>query len=264
MPLPLIIPIAAAAAPLIAKGVEALGNRSAVKKQNAANLKLAEYQYSKDLEMWKMQNEYNSPASQMQRYSAAGLNPNLIYGTGTASAGNASASPKFDAPRVERTQMPDLSVNPFDIISQYQNIALQSAQIDNVKAQTASTQQKTLNDTIQNSILQSDLVPKQLRSDLMKSFPSMFQAGIEANEYAIPQQRLYSEQQRNLILEEAVKQAVEGTKQSTIKTEQMSEDLLFKKYENQLRQMGVTSSDHPVMRILVRMINELGINPFKY
>lgn len=29
------------------------------------------------------QNQYNSPASQMARYQAAGLNPNLIYGQGT-------------------------------------------------------------------------------------------------------------------------------------------------------------------------------------
>lgn len=34
------------------------------------------------------QNRYNTPAAQMQRYQAAGLSPNLIYGTGSASAGN--------------------------------------------------------------------------------------------------------------------------------------------------------------------------------
>lgn len=39
--------------------------------------------------MVREQNEYNSPAQQMARYRAAGLNPNLIYGQGNS--GNQSA-----------------------------------------------------------------------------------------------------------------------------------------------------------------------------
>jgi len=41
--------------------------------------------------MWNMNNAYNAPVQQMQRLKEAGLNPNLIYGTGTASAGNSSS-----------------------------------------------------------------------------------------------------------------------------------------------------------------------------
>lgn len=41
-------------------------------------------------------NRYNSPASQMQRYQAAGLNPNLIYGQGTP--GNQTVLPEITAP----------------------------------------------------------------------------------------------------------------------------------------------------------------------
>lgn len=47
---------------------------------------------------WKRQNEYNSPAEQMNRYQAAGLNPNLIYGSGQASAGNAGAIAPYQNP----------------------------------------------------------------------------------------------------------------------------------------------------------------------
>lgn len=34
------------------------------------------------------QNAYNTPTEQMRRYQAAGLNPNLIYGSGSGSSGN--------------------------------------------------------------------------------------------------------------------------------------------------------------------------------
>lgn len=48
-------------------------------------------------QQWEVQNEYNAPAEQMKRYRAAGLNPNLIYGSGQASAGNAGAIAPFQA-----------------------------------------------------------------------------------------------------------------------------------------------------------------------
>lgn len=38
-----------------------------------------QYQNKQNIKLWNMQNEYNSPKAQMQRYIDAGLNPNLIY-----------------------------------------------------------------------------------------------------------------------------------------------------------------------------------------
>lgn len=76
--------------------VGGLFGSSSVDKQNEAqrqenelnrqhNLQLAQYQNQENLKQWNRENAYNSPAAQMQRYQAAGLNPNLIYGqTNTA------------------------------------------------------------------------------------------------------------------------------------------------------------------------------------
>lgn len=46
------------------------------------------------------QNEYNTPANQMARYRAAGLNPNLIYGNGQSSAGNQQSAAEYRAPDI--------------------------------------------------------------------------------------------------------------------------------------------------------------------
>lgn len=62
------------------------------------NKKLAEQQNQYNLDMWKMQAEYNSPQAQMQRFSEAGLNPNLIYGQG--SNGNMANAPQKVTPQV--------------------------------------------------------------------------------------------------------------------------------------------------------------------
>lgn len=60
-----------------------------------AQKNLAEYSYTKDLEMWQRANEYNSPQSQMSRLQSAGLNPNLVYGNGSVVGNTSTQTPKY-------------------------------------------------------------------------------------------------------------------------------------------------------------------------
>lgn len=69
-----------------------------------------------DLAMWNRQNEYNDPASQIERYKAAGINPNLIMGQGGITAGNASSAPSSSAPRYNARES-KLSKNFLDFSS---------------------------------------------------------------------------------------------------------------------------------------------------
>lgn len=54
---------------------------------------VADRQRQAELEAWNMQNEYNTPANQVQRLRDAGLNPNLFYNMGDT--GNAKSAPEF-------------------------------------------------------------------------------------------------------------------------------------------------------------------------
>ncbi|AXH74701.1 MAG: DNA pilot protein [Microviridae sp.] len=77
------------------------------------------------LDDWNRQNEYNSPAAQMQRYKEAGLSPHLIYGqTNTA------------AP-VRSTDMvaPQMDTKNVDFITRSQNINQQRLTTDNLAKQ---------------------------------------------------------------------------------------------------------------------------------
>lgn len=65
----------------------------------AANKAEAELAYQRQVEMWHMQNAYNSPEEQMKRFGAAGLNPHLIYGQG--SAGLSQGTPKYSPPNMQ-------------------------------------------------------------------------------------------------------------------------------------------------------------------
>lgn len=71
-----------------------------------ANWDLANLKYRKDLEQWYRENEYNAPDEQMRRLRNAGLNPNLVYGTGTVTGNTTTSGPRFDRPDVEYNYEP--------------------------------------------------------------------------------------------------------------------------------------------------------------
>lgn len=74
----------------------AIGNPGLQWLANVKGRKFSREMYSRQrqdaLADWAMQNEYNSPRAQMQRFQEAGLNPNLIYGQQTESASVRSSS----------------------------------------------------------------------------------------------------------------------------------------------------------------------------
>lgn len=79
----------------------AAGNQTlqAQREANETNIRLANEQMAWNERMWNMQNEYNTPAQQMQRISEAGLNPNLMYSQG--SPGVAGSVSSYNRANVE-------------------------------------------------------------------------------------------------------------------------------------------------------------------
>lgn len=77
-------------ASLIAGGASLAGNMLS----NSANAKAAEEAGKAARDLWREQAVYNTPANQVARLRAAGLNPNLIYGSGSANTGNISTLPQ--------------------------------------------------------------------------------------------------------------------------------------------------------------------------
>lgn len=78
---------------LIGMGVQAGQNKKARRWQEAQINK----QWTRDRQMWREQNEYNSPEAQMARFQEAGLNPHLAVTGGNP--GNAASMPSANAPR---------------------------------------------------------------------------------------------------------------------------------------------------------------------
>lgn len=139
---------------LLGSGAQSISTVAAQKAANAANMELARYQYSKDLDMWNRQNWYNSPQEQMARLSRAGLNPNLVYGNGVAGA-SGSAAPaqmaKFQAP--EMRPVPAVIPDVATALSAYQDFRMKSAQTDNLKAQNDAIKQNVALSVLREKVI---------------------------------------------------------------------------------------------------------------
>jgi len=90
---------------LVNTGLGTLGSYLTSQEQLKQQERLQDKAFNQSVEMWNMQNAYNTPKAQMERYAEAGLNPNLIYGNGVSSAGNASSAPSYEAPHYKGMDM---------------------------------------------------------------------------------------------------------------------------------------------------------------
>lgn len=90
------------------------------------NFLLKQQEQAYNFELWKANNEYNSPSAQMARYQDAGLNPNLIYGQQNTTQAPASASAmafRSTGTQAKKTQ------NAINMINQFGQIVRQAKDI---------------------------------------------------------------------------------------------------------------------------------------
>lgn len=168
--------LAAGAALDLASGLFNTGTQFATSK------KLMDYQNKLNIQNWKMANEYNSPQAQMERYKAAGLNPNLVYGSlGQTAAGNLS-SPSSSGVN-PRTQLGGSASSFMIAAAQAKNMQLQNSNIEEQNNQIRANIAKTNAET--QSIIENTkrmLEFKQSQKDALDYANTMAKLGIAREE----------------------------------------------------------------------------------
>jgi len=122
-------------ASLVGGGIDAFMTGKMNKKSRAFATQMYERQKHDNLAFWGMQNEYNSPAAQMQRFTDAGLNPALIYGQQNTAGPLTSPDvqkPEFNVPRYGEA----LAGGALATIDAMYNLEMKQAQTDNMKLQS--------------------------------------------------------------------------------------------------------------------------------
>jgi len=207
------------------------------------NRKFAEKQsdlaYQRDLEHYRRQNRYNSPKQQMARLKKAGLNPNLVYGDGALtmqSKGDVNYQP-VNAP------MPTGLAN--DIIGTATDLKLRQEQIKNIAADTQSKKNYNYQAGWRNAILSNE-------SDIKARQNTM---GAELYDTQIQIQK--SIEQKNWKEVERIQAQTDfinaGMTKLEVETEKIASEALYMKYRNAFRKLGITDSDHALIRVAYRL-----------
>lgn len=125
------------------------------REANAHNLKLYKMQVKDTERLWQKTNEYNTPKNQRDRFTNAGINP--YFALGEMNSGTAGA---MTTPSPQGAVSPAVYSEPLQHVSQGFNnvsqLALQSAQIEQIRANTDLIKSKTKESNITNSFLSDD------------------------------------------------------------------------------------------------------------
>jgi len=114
-----------------------IGAKRRYKRQVRDQKKMLDYQYEQNLAQWNRENEYNSPEATMARLKEAGLNPHLVYGTGTQ-GNTAASSPDYEAGSVQKQDQTNFDLGQLtqNSLGAFTDTRLKNAQVDNVRAAT--------------------------------------------------------------------------------------------------------------------------------
>lgn len=216
--------------------------------QKEMNMELAQYQFDKNKEMWDLQNQYNSPASQRQRMEEAGFNPNYMAGGGASSTGNASGGlPQYNV------QAPTVDPMSFysKIIGAAQGLlSLRAgmANIAKIRSQTGklNVEEEFLANTKTQRKMGIILSNEQRKTNTNLGDQLLQYRGGGLDQSLINPTGAFHKQRT------ALDAQIENTRARTI----------FQQHRNELmRKYGITTSDNLLFRMGIKALDSIGIDP---
>lgn len=251
MPFPLTAAIGAGAS--LIGGLVGFSSNSST---NKANMELARYQNEWNEQMWNKQNEYNLPVNQMQRFKDAGLNPNLIYGQGNS--GNASSAPAAAGATLRPYTGWNAAIN--SAASNFVALRNSQAQLENIQAQTANTNQDTLNKGAALANIKSNTARSQFDLNIAQKLE---QTTLDAAKANLAQ--IQSQTQRNTaeisFMDFRKELSLAQINQLQASTDKLRNDMDFDQFERNLKRMGIYPGDNLYIRVVGRVLDALGISP---
>lgn len=276
MPFPVAAAITAGAT-LAGTGATAYSQGKLNRKTRLWNEKMHNLVRQESLADWAMQNEYNSPKAQMQRYRDAGLNPNLIYGQSNVSeAVRSTPQPSWNphAPSYEgigRAAQTGLST--------YYDVQLKEASLDNLTArntvllqEAALKQAATVNTLSRTAKTDFELaLATQLRETSLEAANENLRKLRIQNQYTLNEDerktlQLSQSLQEGLvrILGMKLQQAKQPYEIDVLKAQidNLKQDSQLKQLDKELKQNGMDKSPW-WFQLATRILSDIGMNPAK-
>lgn len=223
-------------------------------------------------EMWDKTNEYNSPAMQMARFKAAGLNPHLIYGQGTIA--QQPHEPNLTAPSADPLPI-DTSVNEIGqgFMAAAQNYVAnrkQQTEVDNLKktqdvmdAQITNTNAQTANTlaTTARTTQQTQQAADLWTNTVATAEANLRNTGLQGDSI---EQQIRASKTGQRLSEAQIQSAAQSIQESTARIDLLRQqgetnrlDQEVKKLDIKLKELGLQPSDSPLLRIPVQLYHKM-------
>lgn len=231
----------------------AKADRKADKRYNEQQIALQNLTNQQNIDFWNMQNRYNTPENQVQRYRAAGLNPNLIYGQGTP--GNATPIPAASRPDNRVTSQGDRISQALGSVNDHINTIQGVKQIELLDANIRRTESETQKIGLENKYLSETMGTRKSATEWD-----------EANKVS-----LWKINQTRMAIEQVKFEVAHGSKEAAIQAANLAVEKMQKELEGQallnglreielqLNKIGIQKGDNIGWRLLGRLMNELNI-----
>lgn len=148
-------------------------NKDIAQMANEHNEAMLNKQIQQEWDMWNAENEYNSPAAQMQRYADAGVNPYMSVGN--VSSGNASSMSSPSAQPAAVPQMQGATMMPADMsgLSGLRGIASRFVEMmqakEDIKGKQLDNQGKEIENNYKADMFMVDMFKKMQDAGLSRS-----------------------------------------------------------------------------------------------
>lgn len=230
-----------------------LQTRQNMRQQNEWNREMAELEFQRNLDMWNRNNAYNTPSAQMQRLKDAGLNPNLVYGTGTVSGNTSGQIPRYQAPQLRWDVEPLFQVP--NVLGSFLDLQLKAAQIDQVKANTETTRSVSRLNVLKELLTKPELG---YAGDMafQKLRKIMADAELAENRGILTNTQTIISNAKARQAEKLIDQEVRMRESMITKTELEN---TYNAYRNEFAKIGVMNQDHFLVRIIARLMKNLGV-----
>jgi hypothetical protein len=258
---PFIPAIIGGVASLAGGAINAIGQGRQNRKSREWSQQMYDLQKQDNIAYWNMQNDYNNPQSQMQRFQSAGLNPLLIYGRGDA--GNAGP---VGTPDVQQAQFRNPEFGNAvqgagaSFIENFQNWEVKQAQVDNVRADTTTKLSQALLNSTSRERGEFDLgVERELRDVSLDARREMLRQA-----KAVTQFRLNEDERRTALNASNLREAAErilasrvGRDKARAQIKNTNLDSELKRLDRNLRRIGISWQDPLPLRIMGRLIGPI-------
>lgn len=222
--------------------VDAARNKRQFKYQTQAMDK----QQQLNMEAWNLQNQYNTPQQQMERLLDAGLNPRLIYGSGSSAPNMSGPLSVAQAPVREATgaKVPGLT--------DYYQIRQADAQYKQTTMATDIMQKTAGLKDIETALQNLKLVKENQRAP---NYQAMAILETDLKHFAAQRARaLFENEGRKGMLMDQL---------GTMREKQMTSidlDNVFKQHRNALAKLGIYTHDHPAFRLLIQASKRMNMD----